>query len=529
MVAGLPGVSIDERSAFELGSPYRAGDRAVGRRAQALVDRLRAVAPSLLAWRAALIVAVVVGIALRFIPAGSLWFDEVQSVAIARLPWHGLLAALRQDGSPPLYYLLLHLWLGVFGTGTWTVRALSGLLSVATVPVVWLLARRVLPEEGRWPALLLVATSPFAIRYASEARMYALVIFLVTVGALLVCRALEDPRWPRLMAVSGVASALALSHYWALFLLVAAALGLWWRAWRGSTACLRVTVAIAGGAIPFLPWLPSMLFQIAHTGTPWAHSSGFAVLMAIPVWAGAESTGWLLLAAIPLIFLLLGLAVAGALGWRPSRQLLALVAATLALAGVASVLLDSAVVPRYTSVGLVPYLLAAAGGLASMHSGARRVALGIAIALGLVAGCMDASAPRTLAPEVASVIRKDARPADTVVYCPDQLGPDVARLLPGWAHQEVYPTAAYPERVDWVNYTSRNVAASPGNFARRVTAATGGRTIWLLEATNFISYGNRCQMLASDLASLRPDFLTLPVGADPVDTRQQETLVEFLP
>ncbi len=46
-----------------------------------------------------------------------------------------------------------------------------------------------------------------------------------------------------------------------------------WRAWRsaaerGPTA--RVLVAMAAGGVFLLPWLPSMLYQSAHTGTPWA-------------------------------------------------------------------------------------------------------------------------------------------------------------------------------------------------------------------------------------------------------------------
>src|SRR4051794_31991951 len=67
-------------------------------------------------------VLVVAGIALRFFARQALWLDEAQSVAIAKLPLTGpattLWDGLRQDGSPPLYYLLLHLWTELFGTGT---------------------------------------------------------------------------------------------------------------------------------------------------------------------------------------------------------------------------------------------------------------------------------------------------------------------------------------------------------------------------------------------------------------------------
>ena len=69
---------------------------------------------------------IAVGVALRFIARSDLWADEVLSVNIARLPLGDLREALRHDGAPPLYYVLLHIWMDVFGTGNEAVRALSG-------------------------------------------------------------------------------------------------------------------------------------------------------------------------------------------------------------------------------------------------------------------------------------------------------------------------------------------------------------------------------------------------------------------
>jgi mannosyltransferase len=60
-------------------------------------------------------VALLAGAVLRFLAPSALWLDEAQSVAIARLPLPDLLEALRQDGAPPLYYLLLHAWMAVLG------------------------------------------------------------------------------------------------------------------------------------------------------------------------------------------------------------------------------------------------------------------------------------------------------------------------------------------------------------------------------------------------------------------------------
>src|SRR5262245_26765553 len=67
-----------------------------------------------------------IGVVLLFVARGELWLDEAQTVAISNLPIDGIFSALREDGSPPLYYLILHGWIGLFGDSTATVRALSG-------------------------------------------------------------------------------------------------------------------------------------------------------------------------------------------------------------------------------------------------------------------------------------------------------------------------------------------------------------------------------------------------------------------
>ncbi len=218
-------------------------------------------------------VGVALGVLARLYSPSALWLDEALSVGIATRPVPELLSALRSDGSPPLYYLLLHAWAGLVGSGDLAVRSLSTAFSLAALPAAWLAGRRLGGAAAGRAALLLLAVSPFAVRYATEARMYALVQLLAVAGVLAVLRALERPTVTRLLPVSLLAGLLALSHYWALFLLAAGAALLLLLATRGPgpaarTPAARTLVALLGGGVLFLPWLPTFAFQVQRTGTP---------------------------------------------------------------------------------------------------------------------------------------------------------------------------------------------------------------------------------------------------------------------
>ena len=223
---------------------------------------------------AAAALVIVAGIVLRFATRSDLWLDEALSVNISRLPYGDIPEWLRHDGAPPLYYFMLHAWTDVFGTTDLAVRSLSGVLSVATFVPMWFAGRRIAGRSGAWIAVLVLASSPFAIGFGSETRMYSLVMLLVTVAYLAVRRLLERPSLGRQAVVALITGLLLYTHYWSFYLIAVVAALLIWQAWRGSDADRRhaarsVLVALVAGAITFLPWIPTFLYQSQHTGTPW--------------------------------------------------------------------------------------------------------------------------------------------------------------------------------------------------------------------------------------------------------------------
>ncbi|MBT6971190.1 MAG: hypothetical protein HOA03_07935, partial [Actinobacteria bacterium] len=151
---------------------------------------------------------VLVGVILRFYAGTPLWLDEAISAALASEGLAELFEGLRHDGHPPFYYLLLMGWTKIFGGSDEAVRALSGVISVLSLVGAGFLLRKV---ADRWTALMMVgvlASSPFAIRYATEVRMYALLVFLLLLGHGAFGFAWIEPTRRRLAGVAAVTTAL---------------------------------------------------------------------------------------------------------------------------------------------------------------------------------------------------------------------------------------------------------------------------------------------------------------------------------
>jgi 4-amino-4-deoxy-L-arabinose transferase-like glycosyltransferase len=173
----------------------------------------------------------------RFSARQDLWLDEAQSVAIAKLPLtsgHGttMWTGLKEDGSPPLYYILLHVWITAFGTGNLTVRILSALINLLAAWPLYLLGKRVIGTRAAQLAVVFYITSPFALRFATETRMYSLIVLLTALGGVAVERALRKPSALSVAFVAVCSGCLALTHYWCLYLLMTVGawlLLLWWR------------------------------------------------------------------------------------------------------------------------------------------------------------------------------------------------------------------------------------------------------------------------------------------------------------
>ena len=139
----------------------------------------------------------VIGGLLRVILLGSrgMWLDETFSVWLANHSVADMLQwTVRLDQHPPLYYLLLHYWIALNGDTPYYARLLSVLFGAGTIPIIYLIGKRLSGAVVGLAAAVFLALSPFNIYFAQETRMYTLLMFNAAVAIYALVKLLTDSR-----------------------------------------------------------------------------------------------------------------------------------------------------------------------------------------------------------------------------------------------------------------------------------------------------------------------------------------------
>ena len=395
------------------------------------------------------------------------WIDEGISVGISSHHAGQIPSLLTRDGSPPLFYFLLHYWMAAFGNSEIATHFLPLIVSLAAIPLgYWsgstLFGRR----AGRWAAALM-ATNPFLGWYSTETRMYPLLIALVTVGLTFAVRAVRDRSVRDAVAAVLAYTALLYTHNWGIYAVVATVAVLGARALKEGDRSLAKQIALAGAAaaILWLPWFPYFLDQARTTAAPWAVRPNIGNFFADQA---SVLGGTLNFAVAPL--LAFGAWFTG--GLRTTRE--SRVSGTLAgiglLTGVLGFLgaqIEPSWTVRYLAVIVAPLLLGSAGAMASSLRGRRVLTAACA---GLAAWSFIGSLlPNPSAPYAKSNVAAIARSVDpqlssgdvVVVTQTEQLAVLYHYLPSGLVY--VTPTGLVrdPSVVDWRNIVYRLQHASP--------------------------------------------------------------------
>ena len=146
-------------------------------------------------WLVAIITIIGIGLRVILLAAKGMWVDETVNVWLAGHSGAALTQWLSNlNQQPPLYFSLLHGWIALNGTPPYYVRLLSVLFSAGTIPILYLIGKRLAGPGTGLVAAALLTVSPIHIYYAQETSMFALLTFNAAVAMYALVCLLQDPR-----------------------------------------------------------------------------------------------------------------------------------------------------------------------------------------------------------------------------------------------------------------------------------------------------------------------------------------------
>lgn len=246
----------------------------------------------------------------------SFWRDEAFSYLLAKRSFLDILILSARDFSPPLYYLLLHFWLKIFGMSEVALRSFSFLTFAAVGYLFYLFLTEIFKIKAKWAYvyLLLFLLNPFLNYYAFEARMYLLFALFATLSFYY----LYQFRPIKYFAVTILG---LLTHYFMFFALLSQVVyALTARSYKERDKIFQLRT-ILQPVLVFIPWLIFVFAEHKFDGQFWIERPLLKTLLQIPaiMYVGYEINlnfyqKWLL----PLSLFLLVIIVYGV--WKITRK-----------------------------------------------------------------------------------------------------------------------------------------------------------------------------------------------------------------
>lgn len=141
---------------------------------------------------------ILLGLFLRLIginKPGGLWHDEmvIYTQSIQAFPWDIINWTLSRDTHFPLFQLLLHLWMTLFGNNDITIRLFSVLIGVANIYVIYLAGKELESKRTGIIAALALSINSLLIYYSQEVKFYSFLPLFATISALFLIRIIKKP------------------------------------------------------------------------------------------------------------------------------------------------------------------------------------------------------------------------------------------------------------------------------------------------------------------------------------------------
>ncbi len=213
----------------------------------------------------------------------SFWRDEAFSYFMAKKNIVEIIFLTAKDFNPPLYYLILHFWMRVFGGSEIALRSLSIVFFWGTIYVAFLFLNDVfkMKQKKAFFYLILFIINPLLLYYAFEARMYSMLAFLASLSYYAFYK--KNYRLYLLATIAGL-----FTHYFMIFVIIGQWLFLWINKKKGFQ--FKKSLIYLSGLV-FFPWLLFSLWQRNLFSSFWITKPQLKNILSLPViiYTGIES------------------------------------------------------------------------------------------------------------------------------------------------------------------------------------------------------------------------------------------------
>lgn len=236
----------------------------------------------------------------------SLWRDESFSVLMASHPIKEILFLTANEFNSPLYYLMLFVWIRLFGSSEVSIRLLSFIPHLLLSLIIFHFIRSVRSKKEAFFAALVIFLNPMLLLYAFEARGYSWFALFATLSSL----ALYKKQWK----IYIVATILGLyTHAYMLLVLVfhLCFLGFLTRRKRHKYQTNGKDFFLSLGIVftAYSPWLPILFHQWRASSESWIYPVDLQLILSTlgNLFTSYEGTpaglwGWTALLSLILLF-----------------------------------------------------------------------------------------------------------------------------------------------------------------------------------------------------------------------------------
>lgn len=202
-----------------------------------------------------------------FLNSSPIGHDEPFTIFHAQMDVSDIISNLKGGNNPPLFEIILHYWIKIFGISSFSVRFPSLIFSTINVAFVFMIAKKFINLRVAILATLLIIFSGFHIYFSHEARVYSLFALLTSVSFYLILSLIKEDSRKYYIWLFITYAFLIYSHYFGVFVIAMQIAIMIFFGIKNKINIKGYLIVIAGLLLVFSFYLGEFIFRFLDSTT----------------------------------------------------------------------------------------------------------------------------------------------------------------------------------------------------------------------------------------------------------------------